>query len=128
MTLSRFAAPGTVLAALSLAFAAPAPAQGAGQTIVIYSFGFQPRPIHLVAGQKVTLTFVNQSGSSHDFTAKTFFGNSRILSGDAAGGEVDLQPHQTRTITLVPRTGTYKAHCSHFLHATMGMTDEIIVD
>jgi plastocyanin len=29
---------------------------------------------------------------------------------------------------LVPRAGTYAAHCSHFLHSSMGMTDQIIVN
>lgn len=142
MTLSRIAALFGISAALSLAFTAPAPAQtrassgspqsntlrGETQTINVYSFGFQPHPIHLAAGRQVTLTFVNRSGSSHDFTARTFFHASRILSGNVAEGEVELAPHETKTITLVPRTGTYKAHCSHFLHATMGMTDNIVVD
>lgn len=124
MTLSRFAA----AAALSLAFASSAPAQPAGQTILVWSFGFSPHPIHLAAGRPVTLTFVNRSGSSHDFTAKTFFGTSRIIRGDAAEGEVELGPRETRSVTLIPRAGVYKAHCSHFLHKQMGMTDSIIVD
>jgi len=127
MTLSRIAAS----AALSLAFAAsaPAPAQpAAGQTILVWSFGFSPHPIHLAAGRPVTLTFVNRSGSSHDFTANTFFRTSRILRGDAAEGEVELGPRETRSVTLIPRAGTYKAHCSHFFHKQMGMADQIIVD
>ena len=124
MTLPRLSS----IAALSLALAAPVAAQPAGQTILVYSFGFSPRPLHLAAGRPVTLTFVNRSGSGHDFTAKTFFGNSRILAGDARGGEIELAPRQTRSVTLVPRAGSYKVHCTHFLHATMGMTDQIIVD
>ena len=95
---------------------------------MVWSFGFSPHPIHLVAGRPVTLTFVNRSGSSHDFTARTFFGTSRILRGDAAEGEVELGPRETKSVTLVPRPGVYRAHCSHFLHATLGMTDQIFVD
>jgi len=94
----------------------------------VWSYGFSPHPLHLAAGRPVTLTFVNRSGSSHDFTAHTFFGNSRILSGDAAEGEVELGPRETKSVTLVPRPGVYKAHCSHFLHSAMGMTDNIYVD
>jgi plastocyanin len=123
MLLTRLAA----VAALSLAFSAPTAAQQPGVTIAVYSFGFAPSPIVLRAGQPVTLTFQNRSGSSHDFTAKSFFANSRIISGSAAEGEIELGPHETRKITLVPRTGTYKAHCTHFMHSFLGMTDRIIV-
>jgi plastocyanin len=75
----------------------------------------------------VTLTFVNESGSGHDFTAKRFFASSRIVAGSAPDGEIELRGHETKSITLVPAAGTYKAHCSHFFHKQMGMTDEIIV-
>jgi plastocyanin len=93
----------------------------------VQSFSFAPRPIHLRAGQPVTLTFVNRSGGGHDFTAKKFFASSRIVAGAAPDGEIELSGHQTRSITLVPRAGTYKAHCGHFMHKQMGMTDLIIV-
>jgi plastocyanin len=124
MNLSRLAA----AAALSLAFGTASPAQSPGQTILVWSFGFSPQPIRLAAGRPATLTFVNRSGSSHDFVAKTFFATSRIISGDAADGEVDLPPHATKSVTLVPRAGSYTAHCSHFLHKQMGMHDVIVVD
>jgi plastocyanin len=123
MKLSRIAA----LAALSVVAISPAPAQPTGQTILVWSFGFWPRPIQLTAGRPVTLTFVNRSGSSHDFSAKSFFANATITAGAAPDGEIDLEPHATRTVTLVPRAGTYEAHCSHFLHKQMGMSDQIIV-
>jgi len=55
-------------------------------------------------------------------------GQRHRLAGAAPDGEVELSGHQTRTITLVPRAGAYRAHCSHFLHAQMGMTDSILVD
>jgi len=117
-------------AALPLILLAPgAAAQPAAQlTIQVWSFGFAPQPIHLRAGQPVTLTFVNRSGSSHDFVAHSFFANSRIVSGSAADGEIDLPGHATRSVTLVPRAGRYNAHCSHFLHKQMGMVDVIVVD
>ena len=115
-------------AALSLTLFAPAAAQPAQLRIDVWSFGFAPRPIHLRAGQPVTLTFVNRSGSSHDFSAPAFFANARILSGSPEDGEVDLPGHAVRTITLVPRAGNYRAHCSHFMHKQMGMQDAILVD
>jgi len=115
---------------LALLLAGPAAAQPSPAQVVVqvWSFGFSPRPLHLRAGQPVTLTFVNSSGSSHDFTAKTFFGSSRIISGAAPDGEIELEGHQSRNITLVPRPGVYRAHCSHFFHAQMGMTNSIFVD
>ena len=126
MNLLRLAA----IAALPGALGAPAPAlaQPAAQTILVYSYGFSPRPIHLAAGRPVTLTFVNRSGSSHDFSAAAFFRSSRVTAGSAPDGEIDLGPNETRSVTLVPARGTYKAHCSHFLHKQMGMNDLIVVD
>jgi plastocyanin len=116
------------LAGLSLMLASPVTAQPAAYTIAMASFSFSPRPIHLAAGRPVTLTFVNRSGSGHDFTAKEFFAASRILAGSAPGGAIDLQGGESRSITLVPAAGTYNAHCSHFLHTAMGMTDRIVVN
>ena len=125
MTPTRFAA----AAALSLLALAPAAAQGPAQlTVQVWSFGFAPNPIHLMAGKPVTLTFVNRAGISHDFTAHGFFTNARITAGAAPDAEIELGPHQTRSITLVPRAGVYHAHCSHFFHKQMGMSDTIIVD
>ncbi|HKO14127.1 MAG TPA: cupredoxin domain-containing protein [Acidobacteriaceae bacterium] len=124
MMMSRAA----VVAASSLAFAAPAPAQPAAQTVLVWSYGFSPQPLHLAAGRPVTLVFVNRSGSSHDFKAERFFASSAITAGSAPDGEIDLPPHATRSITLVPRAGSYGAHCSHFFHKQLGMSDQIVVD
>jgi plastocyanin len=124
MTFSRIAA----AAALSLLLAVPAPAQPAQVVVQVYSFGFGPQPIHLAAGRPVTLVFANSSGSSHDFTAPGFFQHARILAGGPVGDEVELRPHETRSVTLVPAAGTYQAHCSHFLHKQMGMNDTIVVN
>lgn len=125
MTLSRLAG----AAALALFVAAPAPAQPAQQYVIqVWSFGFAPQPIRLAAGRPVTLTFVNRSGSSHDFVAPGFFQHARITAGAAPMDMIDLRPHETKSITLIPARGSYQAHCSHFLHKQMGMSDNIIVD
>lgn len=115
-------------AALSFLLAQPVPAQSQQVIVQVWSFGFAPRPLHLAAGRPVTLTFVNQSGGSHDFTAREFFAASAISAGTAPGGEIALAGHETKSITLVPRAGSYEAHCTHFLHAAMGMSEQIIVD
>jgi plastocyanin len=124
MLASRLAA----VVALTFVPIAPAAAQPAVQTIDVQSFSFAPKPIHLAAGKPVTLALVNHAGGGHDFTAPEFFANSTITAGQAPNGKIALPAHATRTITLIPRAGTYKAHCSHFLHSSFGMTNTIVVD
>ena len=118
------------LATLAAVSVVPATAQPAAASVQVrvWSYGFAPNPIHLAAGQSVRLQFVNQSGSSHDFTAKEFFAASRIISGAAPGGEIELRGGETKSMTLVPAACTYKAHCSHLMHSMFGMTDQIIVN
>jgi len=115
-------------AALAFFLAQPVLAQPAQIAVQVWSFGFAPRPLHLAAGKPVTLTFINQSGGGHDFTAREFFAASTISAGAAPGGKIALAGHETKSITLIPRAGSYQAHCSHFLHASMGMEDQIIVN
>ena len=104
----------TPLQSISLALAAsvtaivPAVAQQGPPTVTVTvaSYSFTPRPIMLRAGQPVRLSFVNTSGSGHDFKAKQFFAAARILAGSAPDGEIELQGHQTATIDLIPAAGT----------------------
>lgn len=124
MSATRF----TALAALSLIAAAPAAAQPTTVVIDLWSFGFAPQPIRLAAGRPVTLTFVNRSGGGHDFTARRFFASSGMSAGAAPGGSIALAPRQSRSITLVPRAGTYPVHCSHFMHKQLGMRATIVVN
>ncbi len=120
----------TLTVLLCIAIVAPANAAAdapAGLTINVASYSYTPNPIQLAAGKPVTLTIVNQSGKGHDFTAKEFFAASAITKGAAPDGELELAAHETKSITLTPRAGTYPVHCSHFLHASMGMKAEIVV-
>ena len=114
-----------------VAFAAPAAAlaQAPSQLVVnVSSFSYAPKPIHLVAGRPVTIAFVNRSREGHDFTARAFFQRARIISGAAPDGRIDLRGNETKAITLVPARGTYRVHCSRFLHKQMGMSDLIVVN
>jgi plastocyanin len=120
--------PLAIAGAFALFIAPSAMAQPAQVVVQVFSFGIAPRPLHLAAGKPVTLIFVNQSGGGHDFTAREFFAASTISAGAAPGGRIALAGHETKTVTLIPRVGSYEAHCSHFLHAAMGMTDQIIVN
>lgn len=114
-------------ATLSLAFTAPPPSLPPARSIVVSSYNFSPQRLYLAAGEPVTLTFVNSSGSSHDFTARQFFAAAAIQSGTAPLGAIELGPHEAKSVTLIPRRGMYEAHCSHFLHKQMGMTAIVIV-
>ena len=97
------------------------------QVITLYSYGYAPNPIVLAAGRPVTLTFVNRSGGGHDFTARRFFASSRILAGQAPGGEIDLRGGQSKSVTLIPAPGQYPVHCGHTFHKMLGMRGDIVV-
>lgn len=110
--------------------AAPATAERATTVypIQLYSYGFAPSPIMLRAGQPVTLVLTDVAGSSHEFKAPIFFRASRIVSGDIEqDGSVDLKPHESKSVTLVPISGTYDVHCGHFFHTQLGMHTLIYV-
>jgi len=126
MFLSRLACTALLSAMIGSTAAAQPSAQSV--TISVSSFSFAPRPIQLAAGRPVTLVFANRSGSGHNFAAPAFFAASSISAGAAPGGKIELKGHETKSITLVPRAGTYPARCTHFLHAGMGMTDSIVVN
>jgi len=116
------------LALAAFALSAPAAAQAASYPVQLYSFGFNPTPITLRAGQPVTLVFTNASGTGHEFKAPEFFHASKILSGSVSDeGSVELKGHRSASITLIPARGSYEAHCGHFMHAQMGMTTRVVV-
>ena len=116
-----------LLASAALTLAVPASARTPVQTVELSSFAYAPKTIALAAGKPVTLAFVNRSRDAHDFTAKSFFARSRIVSGTAAGGKIELKGGQSRSVTLIPAAGRYKLHCGHFLHKQFGMTGTILV-
>lgn len=123
------------LLAAALAITAPALAadQPAKAEVVMANFSFTPEALHLHAGQSVTIHFVNNGSGGHDFTAAEFFSAATM---DAANrtkvggtkGRVSLGKGESLDVTLTPKAGEYPAHCSHFLHSSMGMTGKIHVD
>jgi plastocyanin len=118
----------SLVLACVLGVLAPASAQAPARlTVYLDSYRFAPNPLRLAAGKPVRLEFVNQAGKSHDFTAPLFFAASRILAGNPSGGEVELRGGERAIVELIPAAGRYKVHCSHFLHAQLGMRATIIV-
>jgi len=118
-----------LLAAAAIAISIPAAAQKATTVvpIVLYSYGYVPAPIILQAGEPVTMVFSNRSNKRHEFKAVDFFRLAKIISGSPHEGEIHLSPGQTTSVTLVPAQGTYRVHCSHFLHTQLGMETRIFV-
>ena len=119
----RFIAAALALAASTPATASPYPIQ----RVDLSNFRFMPRQVELVADRPVTLVLTNRAHGGHDFTAPEFFAASRVIAGAAPGGKIAMPGGTTRSITLVPRAGTYRLHCSHFLHSSFGMTGTIVV-
>jgi uncharacterized cupredoxin-like copper-binding protein len=104
-------------AALALALASPATASPYPiQRVDLSNFRFMPRQVELAANRPVTLILANRARGGHDFTAPEFFAASSIIAGAAPGGKIAVPGGATRSITLVPRAGAYRLHCSHFLH------------
>jgi uncharacterized cupredoxin-like copper-binding protein len=112
---------------------APAPDWYGAQTIAVRlsNFSFAPAEIELRRGTAYRLHLVNAASGGHDFAAARFFAASEIALQDRAridGGRVELDGGQSADIRLVPLTaGTYRLHCSHFMHTTFGMKGTIIV-
>ena len=100
--------------------------------IDLKNFAFSPASIHLTRGTAYRLRFVNQSSGGHDFTAKDFFAAAALdpaTAGVLSNGTVKLAGNQSVDVDLVaPQVGHFEAHCSHLMHATLGMTGEVVVE
>ena len=114
--------------------AAPAAAQpewshAARVEVKLASFSFDPKVVHLHAGQPVLLHLVNAASGGHDFAAKEFFAASTLRDpASVERGRIELGGHESRDVALVPRAGRYPLKCTHMFHQTFGMTGEIVVD
>ena len=100
-------------------------------TIELSSFKFTPNSETLQRGTAYRIHFVNASSGGHDFVAKEFFAASMVAPEDRAkitNGGVDVDGNGSVDVRLIPnRTGSFKVHCSHFMHSTFGMTGTITV-
>ena len=100
-------------------------------TIELSSFKFTPARAALQRGAPYRLHLVNTSSGGHDFVAKEFFAGSLVAPEDRAkitNGGVDVGAGESVDVRLIPnRAGSFKVHCSHFLHSSFGMTGTITV-
>ncbi|MCW0198809.1 cupredoxin domain-containing protein [Sphingopyxis sp.] len=121
------------LAALALSVPVTAAEAPAKVTVTLANFSFTPSDLHLHAGQPVTIHFTNSGSGGHDFTAPEFFAAATMDAAnrarvEGAKGRVALGKGESSDVTLTPKAGTYKAHCSHFMHSSLGMTGKVVVD
>lgn len=118
-----------IVAAAAIVVSASSAAKKATTVVplILYSYGYAPEPIVLKAGRPVTMVFSNRSGDLHEFKARDFFRSARILGGDPHNGEIHLKPGQSTSVTLIPTQGSYRVHCSEFLHTQFGMKTSIYV-
>jgi plastocyanin len=123
------------LAATALALAIPVTAaqQAEKVTVTMANFNYTPADLHLAAGRSTTIHFVNSGSGGHDFTAPEFFAAATMDAANrtkvgGADGRVSLGKGESIDVILTPKAGTYKAHCSHFMHSSLGMKGRILVD
>ncbi|MGL3820517.1 plastocyanin/azurin family copper-binding protein [Sphingopyxis sp. R3-92] len=127
------------LAAVALTLAVPAaiPVTAAEQTdkvtVAMANFNYAPADLHLKSGRSTTIHFVNNGSGGHDFTAPEFFAAATMDASNRAKvggtkGRVSLGKGESLDVTLTPAAGSYKVHCSHFMHSSLGMKGKISVD
>lgn len=100
-------------------------------SIELSNFKFTPSTLTLQRGTAYRIHLANAASGGHDFVAKEFFAGSTIDPEDQAkikNGGIDLAGGEAVDIRLVAnQPGTYKTHCSHFMHSSFGMTGTITV-
>ena len=123
MPLPHLAAP---ILALLVAAAAPT---GQHIEVALSNFRFTPATIQLVHGQPYVLHLSSSGG--HSFAARAFFAAATMPPVDRArlkGGKVELKGGETVDIHFTaPGAGSFPIKCTHFLHASFGMTGKFVV-
>ena len=101
-------------------------------TITMSNYAFDPNRIELLADSDYELHFVNSSNKSHDFSAPELFDAGTVAPDDQAkveDGKVEVEAGGTVDVRFMPKKkGSYPVHCTHFLHATFGMTGTAVVE
>ncbi|WP_019833520.1 cupredoxin domain-containing protein [Sphingomonas sp. PR090111-T3T-6A] len=130
----RLMAPALLAVALLAPMSNAQPPEWTGaQTVSVElsNFKFTPATLTLQHGVVYRLRLSNTSSGGHDFVAKEFFAGASIAPEDRAkirNGGIDVDGKETVEVRLVAgQPGTYKSHCSHFMHSSFGMTGTIVV-
>ena len=95
------------------------------------NFAFTPNTLQFSANKPYDLRLTNKAGHGHSFDAPEFFAAVGVAPEDRAKvvkGEVEVEGGQTVDVKFMPTvSGAYKFHCSHFAHAILGMTGDVVI-
>ena len=94
-------------------------------------FDFAPKTLRFRTNKPYLLRLSNSDRHGHSFDAEEFFAAADVAPEDRSKvvkGEVDVGGGQTVEVRLLTsKIGSFKFHCSHFLHSAFGMTGEVVV-
>jgi plastocyanin len=103
-------------------------------SVTLAEFDFTPDHLRFDHGRPYRLHLENRGSGGHSFDAPAFFGavalrdDANSAKVRASGGQLELASGEAVDLYFVPqRAGTFPLECSHLLHATFGMTGEIVV-
>ena len=125
-----------LLASPALAQNAPVPdatdwASAPTVPLAMANFAFTPDALQFHANMPYRLRLTNSASGGHSFDAPEFFAAVSVAPEDRTKivkGEIEVEAGQSVEVKFVPKvSGTYQFHCSHFLHASFGMTGSIVV-
>jgi plastocyanin len=107
------------------------PTQPVVITVQLSDYKFTPAEIDLDHGQTYVLRLVNSGTKAHDLSAKAFFQTVTLAPGSAAAvqdGAVELAMGESADVSFTTGApGSYEMHCTHPLHAMLGMKGRIVV-
>lgn len=99
--------------------------------LALSDFSFAPANLQLHANQPYRLHLTNSSSHGHNFDAPVLLASGRVAPEDQSkvvDGSIEVDGGQSIDVKFVPTAaGTFKFHCSHFLHSAFGMTGEAVV-
>jgi uncharacterized cupredoxin-like copper-binding protein len=100
------------------------------------SFAFTPQNLTLTRNQPYKLHLANSSDDTHTFSSDTLFSAVAVQKLVRGTGEstsipadgVSLAPHEQADLYIVPvNAGTYRIYCDEFMHDTMGMHGDVVI-
>ena len=132
MSLLKFGVAAALVGLVAASGAARAqPAQPPVITVQLSEYKFAPAEIDLDHGQSYVLRVVNTGGKAHDLSAKAFFQSVTVAPSSASevrDGAVELAMGESADVAFTAGApGTYEMHCTHPLHAMLGMKGKIVV-
>jgi uncharacterized cupredoxin-like copper-binding protein len=122
---------GALAAALAAGAAGAQPAAPTVIPVELSEYSYSPMTIELKQGQPYVLHLTNSGGKGHDLSAKAFFQTVSLAPGSAAlvrKGQVEVAEGESADVAFTPqKAGAYEMHCTHPLHAMLGMKGKIVV-